>query len=88
MNKCNVRLNFFWDDGDDMDMFTVTFHEDKTEEDVKEAILEAHDYLDNNDSTDYYGINGRNPASLLSYVCQKHGWRYSQLQFGVDLNIE
>lgn len=33
------------------------------------------------------GINGRNPVTLLDYICEKYGWSWSDFEFDIDLNF-
>lgn len=87
MNKYKVRLNFFWDDGDDMNSFVIVVPKDITIQHVRTVLLNAHSFLDNEDASDYYGVNGRNPESLINYVCDKYGWKSEDLEFDIDLNL-
>lgn len=87
MKKLNLRINFFWDDEDDIWEFTLTVPDDINVISVEEVLLKAHQYLDTEDETDLYGTNGRSPVTLLDYVCQKYGWSWGEFSFDIDLNF-
>ena len=42
--------------------------------------------------TDYYGINGRTPESLLNHLCDEvhegEGWSWSGLEMDIDLELD
>lgn len=85
--KITVRLNFTWDDCDDIKGAMIYVPECVTEDDVTEEIVNAHNFLCNEDETDIYGIEGRTPGTLLNYVCEKNSWEWFDIEFDVDLNL-
>lgn len=87
MKKLNLRLNFFWDDEDDMREFRLTVPDNVEVKEVKKILLQTHEYLSTEDETDLYGINGRCPVILLDYICDKHGWEWEDFNFDIDLNL-
>ena len=87
MKKINLRINFFWDDGDDIWEFILTVPNNVTELEVSEILSKEHDYLDTEDDEDFYGIHGRNPVTLLDYICEKYGWSWEDFYFNIDLNF-
>ena len=88
MKKYNLRINFFWDDGDDMQEFSIFVSNKTTIEEIKQALFDYHRYLDTEDETETYGRNGRNPETLLRYVCEENGWQWEWFQFDIDLNFD
>lgn len=42
MKKYNVRINFFWDEWDDMREFVVEVPENVTIEEIKETLVKTH----------------------------------------------
>lgn len=89
MRKYNVRLNFFWDDEDDVLEVIINTPNNVSVDDVNEALLNSHTYLDEEDESDIYGKSGRNPETLLDYVCEKYGWNWQKIEvdFDIDLNL-
>lgn len=87
MKKFNLRINFFWDDGDDMWEFSLTVPNNISTEEVKDALIKTHNYLDMEDETDIYGTTGRSPETLLDYMCEKQGWSWEKFDFDIDLNF-
>lgn len=87
MKKLNLRINFFWDDGDDMWEFILKVPNNVTVDEVKENLTKTHEYLDMGDDTDLYGTSGRNPVTLLDYMCEKHGWSWEDFSFDIDMNF-
>lgn len=87
MKKFNLRINFFWDDGDDMKEFALTVPDNVNTEEIKEALIKEHKYLDLEDETDLYGTSGRDPETLLDYVCEKYEWNWEEFSFDIDLNF-
>lgn len=84
--KHTVRINFTWDDGDDMQKFIITTRKGITDEDIKRELIDTHKLLD--EEEDYYGINGRNPESLVSSVCETNGWSWCGMEYDVDINLD
>lgn len=87
MKKLNLRINFFWDDCDDIWEFVLTVPENVTELEVSEILIKEHNYLNMEDDEDLYGIQGRNPVTLLDYICEKYGWNWADFEFDIDLNF-
>lgn len=87
MKKYNLRIYFFWDDCDDVYEFSIDVPQNVTVSEIEEALIESHVYLDTEDETDLYGTTGRNPVTLLDYVCNKHGWHWEDFSFDIDLNF-
>lgn len=84
--KHTIRINFTWDDGDDMQEFIITTRKGITDEDIKRELIDTHKLLD--EEEDYYGINGRNPESLVSSVCETNGWSWCGMEYDVDINLD
>ena len=82
-----MRINFFWDDGDDIQEFALTVPDNVNVEEIEEVLFKTHNYLDREDETDLYGTTGRNPETLLDYVCENHEWSWEEFSFDVDLNF-
>ena len=87
MKTINLRINFFWDDGDDMQEFALTIPSNVCEIEVVDILEKEHDYLCTEDEEDIYGVQGRNPETLLDYVCEKYGWSYKTFEFDIDINL-
>ena len=86
--KYNIRLLFAWDDVDEMESYTITVPDQVTLSDVQDKLYENHEFLCKNDEKDIYGIEGRNPDTLLRYTCKKEGWTYEEFSYDLDLNFE
>lgn len=87
MKKYNLRIDFFWDDGDDMWEFKIEVPENVTVEEIENILFETHTYLDMEDEIDLYGTNGRTPVTLLDYICKKYGWKWEDFEFDIDLDF-
>lgn len=101
--KYNIRLLFTcddawddaWDDAcddacddvDEMESYTIIVPDQVTLSDVEDKLYENHKFLCENDEEDRYGIEGRNPNTLLRYTCEKEGWTYNELSYDLDLNF-
>ena len=88
MKKINVRLDFIWDDIDDVEEFILTVPNKTTIEDIKNVLEYIHNYLDTEDRTETYDNNGRNPETLIIYACEEHGWMWEKFKFDVNLNFD
>lgn len=87
MKKFNLRINFFWDDGDDMKEFVLTVPDNVNIEEIEGVLFKTHNYLCMEDETDIYGTMGRSPETLLEYMCQNQGWSWEEFGFDIDLNF-
>ena len=88
MRTLNVRVNFFWDDGDDMEAFMLIVPDNIDDNDVFNILQKEHKYLSEEDEDDLYGIRGRNPHTLIEYICQKYGWKSNDFSFDIDVNMD
>ena len=121
-NTYTMRINFFWDDGDDIWNFKIIVPENVTINMVEEVLIKSHEILDNDgideedenygkcqsckhygngnycsncvegseyetDAEDLYGTSGRNPVTLIDYVCKKYGWKWEDLVFDFDIDL-
>lgn len=82
----NVRINFFWDEGDDMQEFKVFVPGNTSVCELQDKIINAHNYLSHNN--ELYGTSGRNPETLLEFVCEQNGWKCEVMAFDIDLNFD
>lgn len=82
-----IRLEFTWDDGSDIKEFLIYAPVSVSDDDVAKSLENAHEYLCQEDETDYYGTNGRNPESLVAWVCDQNPWLYSDKK-DVDLRLD
>lgn len=87
MKKYNMRINFFWDDEDDMLEFVFIVPNYVSIENIKETLVKTHHFLDFEDETDIYGINGRCPSTLIDYICEEYGWNWENFSFDIDMNF-
>lgn len=55
---------------------------------MENKLCENHEFLCKNDEKDTYGIEGRNPDTLIRYTCEKEGWTYEEPSYDLDLNFE
>lgn len=92
MMTLNLRINFFYDDGDDMKSFKLTVPDNVSSIEITDILRKEHEYLceieDEEDEEDIYGTMGRNPETLLDYVCEKYGWSWREFEFDIDVNFE
>lgn len=88
MKKLNLRINFFWDDGDDICEFVLTVPDNVTELEVSEILSKEHHHLCFEDDEDLYGIQGREPETLLDYTCEKYGWSWTDFKFDIDVGFD
>jgi hypothetical protein len=88
MNTYITRLNFFWDDDDDIKEVKIYVPENISDLEVAEILLKEHKFLCKDDDEDFYGTQGKNPETLLDYVCEKYDWRWKEVSFDIDLNFD
>lgn len=88
MKEMMVRINFTYDDEDNISEFKLTVPQNMTIEMVVKKIIKEHNYLCDKDATDIYGNEGRNPIILIDYICKKYHWGYSELTFDVDIKLD
>lgn len=88
MRTLNLRINFFWDDGDDMEIFELTVPSNVSNAEILDALKKEHEYLCKEDEEDVYGKTGRTPETLLNYICDKYyGWSWRDFQYDIDVNF-
>lgn len=85
----NARLNFEWDDEDDLFEFKLIVPKSTTIETINEVIIKAHNFLcSEEDTEERYEKEGRIPATLLNYICEKNNdWEWEDFFYEVDLNL-
>lgn len=88
MKKYNLRMNFFWDEEDDMKEFFIYVPNAVLIDDISKELINAHEYLVFKDETEIYGKIGRNPETLIDYVCKKNKWKYEEFVYDIDLNFD
>lgn len=89
MRTLNLRINFFWDDGDDIKEFKLTVPDNVSDSEIMETLKKEHEYLCHEDEENIYGTDGRNPETLLNYVCDKYyGWSWCDFQYDIDVNFD
>lgn len=88
MERYNIRINMLFDDEDEIGEFTLYTPKNITVDQVYDSIIETHDYLCFDDEEELYGYQGRNPATLIDYVCEKNGWEYDTMHFDIDINLD
>ena len=89
MRTLNLRINFFWDDGDDMETFELTVPKSVSNEEILDTLKKEHEYLCTEDEEDIYGKTGRTPKTLLDHVCNKYcGWSWCDIQYDIDVNFD
>lgn len=90
--EITVKLGFLWDEdeisGCDRGEFVIKVPENVSQEEVAKEISECHRYLDFEDDTDMYGKNGRDPYTLLDYVCEKNGWEKESMEYDIDFEFD
>lgn len=84
MKSLNIRINSTWDDEEDLWECKLTVPENVTT-DIEETIIKEHNFLC--DEENIYGNNGRNPVTLMDYICNKYGWDWNYLEYDIDLNL-
>lgn len=88
MRILKLRINFFWDDGDDMKEFNLTVPNNVSNDEIADILEKENKYLCTEDDADIYGIYGRTPETLLNYICDKfYGWSWDDIEFDVDINL-
>ena len=55
MRTLNLRINFFWDDGDDMETFELTVPSNVSNAEILDALKKEHEYLCEDDEEDVFG---------------------------------
>lgn len=92
MKTFKTKISFDFDDGQEVNEVEITVPYNLTMNDVINEIHNDHDYLCFDDETDYYGINGRTPESLLNHLCDEvhegEGWSWSGLEMDIDLELD
>lgn len=86
MKTLKLIINFPWHGEDDMWKFKLMVPSSVTETNVADILKKEHEYL-SIDGKGPYGIYGRNPVTLLDYVCKKYDWSWSDFEFDVDLTL-
>lgn len=87
MKNINLKINFFQDDGIDINEFTVTVPDNISKDNIIDALQKEHEYLCMEDETDTYGIYDKCPVTLLNYVCEKNNWQWNNFEFDINLNF-
>lgn len=88
MKTLNVKLNFLWDDYNEILRCELHVPVTTNLQDIMYILEKEHEYLTTKDPTDRYGTCGRNPATLLDYVSEKYGWLWTKLCFDIDMDFE
>lgn len=84
-----IEITFLYDESYDCLPIRLKVPTETTLAEVKNALCEAHEILDKNeDEKCLYENNGRNYESLLSYTCEKHGWKWDDLKEDLELQFE
>ena len=86
-----MRINFFWDEcdgGDDTQVFIMTVPDNETVEEIEKELENSHDNLCFEDEDEWYDKCGRVPDTLVEYICEKHGWKYKELEFDIDIGFQ
>lgn len=88
MQIYTIRIQFCYDDRDDS-WECVLYIPNHTRPDMAATIIRrVHDYLCNEDTENVYKIQGKSPATLLDYVCEKYGWHWKPFDFDIDLSMK
>ena len=87
-NLYNIKLNFLFDDGNDEKIVQICVPINISAEKVCEVLMQEHDYLCFEDESDRYGICGREPGTLLDFVCEKYKWEWKSMDYDIDLEFE
>ena len=86
MRTLNVKLSYSWDDGDDTREYHLSVPETLTDDEIMEILGKEHDALSMDDElSDIYGYEGRNPDTLMKYVCEKYHWEFGLIDYALDL---
>lgn len=87
MKTLSVRINFLWDDNNDIKEFKLTVPSNVSTSEVIDVLEKEHKYLDTEDTEEIYGFQGRTPGTLLDYVCEKYGWSWDDYMFDIDIDM-
>lgn len=88
MKTIHIRINFFEEGLDQNNQEADLFVPDNIDEkEVFDILQKTHHYLDFEDSEDIYGYQGRNPETLLDYVCEKQNWSWQKFNFDLDFEL-
>ena len=87
MREAKIRLDYFWDDGDDIWENILIVPNNITNNQIEEIIIKEHKFLCFDDEDDIYGTQGRNAVTLLDYICKKYHWEWKDFEFDIDLNM-
>ena len=90
MKKYKVRINFVWDYEyqNDTGEFIIVVPNDVTVEEIEKILSDSHNYLCDEDEDGWYDEAGREPETLLNYVCEKYGWKCEELEFDIDMEFD
>lgn len=88
MKTYTLKLNFLWDEEIDTEVFKLTVPDNITEKDIYITLQTEHNYLDKKDEEDLYGYLGRNPETLLDYICEKFDWDWEPFEFDMDIEFD
>ena len=84
-----IKLTFLLDDEDDLREYHLTVPNALTNVEIIDILKREHEILSLDDElSDIYGYQGRNPDTLLEYVCKKYHWNYESVNFDFGLTLE
>lgn len=85
-HKCILlRLSFVWDDGIDKKEYRLYVPKSTDIDELKDQLNKEHHFLCREDDCDIYGVQGRNPDTLMLHICDKHGWVFESLEYDIEL---
>lgn len=85
MKNYIMELTFQWDEENDTKQVVIETPDDVSVDVVTDALNKGHEYLCFEDEEDRYGNDGREPETLVGYVCRKYGWKWRRLGFDTCL---
>lgn len=88
MNKTyNIFITFIENDPTDNNLFQITVPSTVSKFDINRIIRTEHTILDEDPEQTIYGSGGRNPETLLDFICQKYNWSYKPLQKDLSISL-
>lgn len=68
--------------------FKVTVPSNVSETEVVDILRKEHKYLCTEDKEDIYEIQGKDPSTLLDYVCEKYDWSWRKFEYDIDITLD
>lgn len=89
MSKYTMDITFYDEDGAQTEIAVIEVPDGVKKETVTSVLKHCHDYLTSEEHFDeeVFATEGESPAVLLTYACNKHGWKWEPLKLDASLKF-